>query len=66
MLADVSDSRSGNEASVVNLFTGSKYTNEHIVLDLQGHTINYTGTSKVYVIRTKAALEIKNGTIISS
>ncbi|MBR7042287.1 MAG: InlB B-repeat-containing protein, partial [Bacilli bacterium] len=45
----------------IDLF--DKNTTKDIVLDLQGHTITNTSTN---AIRTKATLEIKNGTIIGT
>ena len=67
LLQDVNDSRTGSQAMVVDLYTQNKgYETRNIVFDLQGHSINYNGTAKVYVIRTKANIEVKNGTITST
>ncbi len=65
VLADIEDSRSGNQACVLNLYTDG-FIGKNIILDLQEHTIEYKGAAKVYVIRSKANLEIKNGTIKST
>ena len=49
------------QTTVIDLFTTN--TNKNIVLDLNGHTLTNNQTN---VIKTKATLEIKNGTIQTS
>ena len=66
MLDDYSSAITTNQGSVVDMYANAKYVGQTIILDLNGHTISYTGTSRVYVVRTKADLEIKNGTITTT
>ena len=40
-------------------------TSKNIILDLNDHTITYTGTNKVYIVRSKGTLEVRNGSMIS-
>ena len=41
----------------------TKNTNKNIVLDLNGHTLSASTSPKINVIKNKATLEVKNGTI---
>ena len=52
-----------NLTNTINL-TSDANAGKNIVLDLNEHSINYTGKSNV--IKTKASIEIKNGIITSS
>ena len=44
----------------------TKNTNKNIVLDLNGHTLSASTSPKINVIKNKATLEVKNGTINSN
>lgn len=46
-------------------FYDNDYKNKNMVVDLQGHTITNT-TNDTYVLRSRANVELKNGTIINT
>ena len=58
---------SSNAETTQTLFNinGSQYANKDLVLDLDGHQIEFNPNSKQNVIKTGSSLEVKNGTIIS-
>ena len=47
-------------------FTGNSNINKNIILDLNEHTISYPGTNGAYLVRSKATVEVRNGSMISN